>query len=144
MEFLLQELPIPKRNSITLSDAEGGSSGFTWPPGLGDRSNKAPNERMPLLWSSSSSLYRFLTGQGSGDDSVPGTQVDDESARANEHLSFFLGLSALEIATIAHAKKFLSQNVVQEVIDDIWNGEIIFWDSLSVHSKKQPRIFNKR
>lgn len=68
----------------------------------------------------------------------------EEDATANEQVSFFMGLSALEIATIVHSKKFLSQRVVQRVIDDIWNGEIIFWDSLSVHARKKPRLFNGR
>lgn len=61
-----------------------------------------------------------------------------------EKLSRFFGLNALEIATIAQAKRFLSQKVVQKVIDNIWKGEIVFWDSLSVHSKKKPQFFNKR
>jgi hypothetical protein len=53
-------------------------------------------------------------------------------------------LNALEIATIAHAKRFLSQRVVQRVVDDIWKGEIVFWDSLTVHSTKKPQLFNRR
>jgi hypothetical protein len=67
----------------------------------------------------------------------------DEAFMA-EQFSLFAGLNAMEIATIAHAKKFLGQNVVQRIINDIWNGEIIFWDTLSVHSKKEPKIFNRR
>ncbi|KAL2822969.1 hypothetical protein BJX63DRAFT_375957 [Aspergillus granulosus] len=66
------------------------------------------------------------------------------SEDAGEDFSMFIGLNALEIATIAHAKKFLSQRVVQKVVDDLWNGEIVFWDSLSVHSTKKPQVFNKR
>lgn len=142
IEFLLQELPIFKRNSVSvaLGDTERGSSGFTSSPG--DPGDQTEGERTPLL---SSSLYRFFGGKSSGGvDSNPGTQVKDEYDYATEQLSFFFGLSALEIATIAHAKKFLSQKVVQRVIDDIWNGEIVFWDSLSVHSRKKPRMFNRR
>lgn len=52
----------------------------------------------------------------------------------------FVGLNALEIATIAGAKRFLSQPVVQHVIDGIWGGDIIFWDSLSVHTRKRAQI----
>ncbi|OTA69129.1 ion transporter [Hypoxylon sp. EC38] len=54
----------------------------------------------------------------------------------------FTHLNALEIAAIADAKRFLSQHVVQKIITGIWNGEIIFWDRLSVHSEKKPRVYN--
>ncbi|KAI1381835.1 ion transporter [Hypoxylon crocopeplum] len=54
----------------------------------------------------------------------------------------FIHLNALEIAAIADAKRFLSQHVVQKIITGIWNGEIIFWDRLSVHSEKKPRFYN--
>ncbi|KAI1804965.1 hypothetical protein F4811DRAFT_570602 [Daldinia bambusicola] len=54
----------------------------------------------------------------------------------------FTNLNALEIAAIADAKRFLSQHVVQKIITGIWNGEIIFWDRLSVHSEKKPRFYN--
>ncbi|CAJ2512422.1 Uu.00g054370.m01.CDS01 [Anthostomella pinea] len=54
----------------------------------------------------------------------------------------FIHLNALEIAAIADAKRFLSQHIVQKIITGIWNGEIIFWDRLSVHSKKKPRFYN--
>ncbi|KAI0834134.1 ion transporter [Hypoxylon sp. FL0890] len=54
----------------------------------------------------------------------------------------FTHLNALEIAAIADAKRFLSQHVVQKIITGIWNGDIIFWDSLSVHSEKKPRVYN--
>ncbi|BDD62362.1 hypothetical protein MAP00_007331 [Monascus purpureus] len=141
IDFLLQELPVPKRNSVTLSEAERGSSAFPSPGFFGDQ---IVDERGPLLWSSSSSLYRLLGGRGSGNGYTQETQVKDEDTGANNHLSFFFGLNALEIATIAHAKKFLAQRVVQRVIDDIWNGEIIFWDSLSVYSRKKPRFFNRK
>ena len=56
----------------------------------------------------------------------------------------FAGLNALEIATIAGAKRFLSQYVVQQVIDGIWGGDIIFWESLSVHTRKRAQIHHQR
>ena len=61
----------------------------------------------------------------------------------DDPMSSFVGLNALEIAAVAGAKKFLSQRIVQKTIDDIWNGHIIFWESLSVHSKKKARFYNK-
>jgi hypothetical protein len=30
------------------------------------------------------------------------------------------------------------------VVDGIWKGEIVFWDSLTVNSTKKPHIFNAR
>lgn len=54
----------------------------------------------------------------------------------------FISLNALEIAAIANAKRFLSQHVVQKIITGIWNGDIVFWDTLSVHSTKRPRFYN--
>ncbi|RHZ51226.1 hypothetical protein CDV55_103540 [Aspergillus turcosus] len=147
IDVLLEELPSPRRGSTTISQAEQGASG------LGSIShehegNETEGERTPLLLSSSSSLYRFFVGKSHRGGSYAG---DNQGSRGSysddpelQSLSLFFGLNALEIATIAHAKKFLSQKVVQRVIDDIWNGEIVFWDSLSVHSKKKPQFFNKR
>jgi hypothetical protein len=54
------------------------------------------------------------------------------------------GLNALEIAAVASAKKFLSQRLVQRVVQDIWDGDIIFWESLSVNAVKKARVYNKR
>ena len=62
----------------------------------------------------------------------------------DDPLAAYVGLNALEIASIAEAKKFLSQRTVQKVVDDIWNGDIIFWESLSVHSKKKAKVYNKK
>jgi len=56
----------------------------------------------------------------------------------------FAGCNALEIAAIADAKKFLSQRVVQNIVTDIWNGEIVFWESLSVKAQKKARTYDKR
>ncbi|KAF4218383.1 hypothetical protein CNMCM8980_002591 [Aspergillus fumigatiaffinis] len=147
IDVLLEELPSPRRDSATISQAEQGASG------LGsisheDEGNETEGERTPLLLSSSSSLYRFFVGKSHRGDSCAtdnrgsrGWYYDDPELHS---FSPFFGLNALEIAAIAHAKKFLSQKAVQRVIDDIWNGEIVFWDSLSVHSKKKPQFFNKR
>ncbi|XXG94341.1 hypothetical protein Hte_000595 [Hypoxylon texense] len=63
-------------------------------------------------------------------------ELDDDPTASFTHLN------ALEIAAIADAKRFLSQHVVQKIITGIWNGEIIFWDRLTVHSEKKPRFYN--
>ena len=64
-------------------------------------------------------------------------EEDDDDPTAH-----FTNLNALEIAAIADAKRFLSQPVVQKIITGIWNGDIIFWDTLAVHSVKKPRFYN--
>lgn len=76
----------------------------------------------------------LLSGQG---PSAASTQAEDEPT------SSFVGLNALEIAAVAGAKRFLSQRIVQKTVDDIWNGDIIFWESLNVHSKKKAKFYNK-
>ena len=59
-------------------------------------------------------------------------------------ISSFNGLNALEIAAVAEAKDFLSQRVVQKIVNGIWYGEIVFWESLSVHTKKKAQLYNER
>ncbi|KAL9128287.1 MAG: hypothetical protein Q9217_003018 [Psora testacea] len=65
------------------------------------------------------------------------------TALEDDPLATFVGLNALEIATISDAKKFLRQRIVQKIINDIWHGEIVFWESLSVYSRKRPKVYNK-
>ncbi|RAH44866.1 uncharacterized protein BO95DRAFT_365158 [Aspergillus brunneoviolaceus CBS 621.78] len=146
IEYLLEELPSPVYTSISLTQAERGASGFA---AAGDeQSFQREGERTPLLLHSSSSLYRFFGGKrragSTSDIANSGSNISSADAYELMKYSMFFGLSALEIAAIAEAKKFLSQKVVQKVIDNIWNGEIVFWDSLSVHSTKKPQFFNKR
>lgn len=144
IEFLLEELTCPPRNGPSLSDVERGNSAF----GSSSRGGKTQDsERTPLLSGSSSSLYRLFGGKRR----LGGTFEPDHSSHHSslyeydmENFSLFLGLNALEIAIIAQAKKFLSQKVVLRVIDNIWKGEIVFWDTLSVNSTKKPQFFNKR
>ena len=56
----------------------------------------------------------------------------------------FVHLNALEIAAVADAKKFLSQRIVQKVVNGIWCGDIVFWDSLNAQTKKKAQKYNKR
>jgi hypothetical protein len=68
----------------------------------------------------------------------------DADAEEEDPTSSFTGLNALEIAAVADAKRFLSQSIVQKIIQAMWSGEIIFWDSLSVHASKKPRFYNQK
>jgi hypothetical protein len=92
-------------------------------------SQSGSNKRNMLL-QSISRLTMSMTFDDEGDD-------EEEDPTAN-----FTNLNALEIAAIADAKRFLSQAVVQKIITGIWNGDIIFWDTLAVHSVKKPRFYN--
>ncbi|KAI9724035.1 MAG: hypothetical protein M1812_000753 [Candelaria pacifica] len=58
--------------------------------------------------------------------------------------SMFRGLNALEIAVVADAKKFLSQKAVQKIVNGIWHGEVVFWDSMSVRSRKKAHVYNPK
>jgi hypothetical protein len=89
---------------------------------------RSGSSRRSMLLNSISRLTMSMTAE---DD-------DDEEEDPTAH---FTNLNALEIAAIADAKRFLSQSVVQKIITGIWNGDIIFWDSLSVHSVKKPRFY---
>ncbi|KAL4891535.1 hypothetical protein BDV59DRAFT_65571 [Aspergillus ambiguus] len=146
IEFLLEELTWSSPTSSNFTDPERGAS-TTGPSGR--RGNlQEDSERTPLLQSSSSSLYQFFTGiRRLGNSFEPEHQGSYHSSLYDydlEHFSLFRGLNALEIAILAQAKKFLSQKVVLRVIDNIWKGEIVFWDTLSVNSTKRPQFFNKR
>jgi hypothetical protein len=79
-------------------------------------------------------IINSLSRLAEGNEDTPGVEPDDPSAA-------FVGLNALEIATVAEAKRFLSQPVVQEILTGIWNGNIIYWDALSVYATKQPRFY---
>ncbi|KAJ5663034.1 hypothetical protein N7507_003765 [Penicillium longicatenatum] len=139
IDFLLEELPIPRRNSTNLTEVERGDPGFELAP---------ETEETPLLFRSPTTLN--LLGFGKRSAAAQKNQdyselygSDHESEDNSRYFQFF-GLNALEIAAVAQAKKFLSQRVVQRMVNDIWNGEIVFWDSLTVHSTKKPQIFNSR
>lgn len=141
--FLLHDLPALERASGSFVEMERPNIDLSLL--CRDASHPRENERTPLLRSTPPSLYNFFRGarsaRGRYDLDAPQSSCDE---RVREQLSVFVGLNALELATVTRAKRFLSQKVVQRVIDDIWNGEIVFWDSLTVESRKRPQIFNKR
>ncbi|KAK9481206.1 hypothetical protein V1514DRAFT_2364 [Lipomyces japonicus] len=53
-----------------------------------------------------------------------------------------IGLSALELAILGDAKKFLLSRAIENVINSIWDGRIVFWDSISIQSMKKPSFYN--
>ncbi|KAJ5506947.1 hypothetical protein N7453_005904 [Penicillium expansum] len=142
IEFLLEELPTPRRGSTNIIEFGAGSSGLA---SIQGDTSQTEGETTPLL--PNSSFYRLFGGKRTTETQSSGTSQDThrhEETYAAQRYSKFFGLNAMEIATIAHAKRFLSQRVVQRVVDGIWKGEIVFWDSLTVNSTKKPHIFNTR
>ncbi|KAJ5919338.1 hypothetical protein N7466_010281 [Penicillium verhagenii] len=139
IDFLLEELPIPRRSSTNFSEVGRDNSEF----GLAH-----DTEATPLLTRSPTPLH--LLGFGRRSAAAQRNQdyselygSDHEREDFSRYFQFF-GLNALEIAAVAQAKRFLSQRVVQRMVNDIWKGEIVFWDSLTVHSTKKPQIFNRK
>ena len=121
IDYLLRELPSPDYRE---SEADPSTAHFdSQPQDLAEENDDSGEARLLPE-------HRSHTGVKSLADDNPS--------------SIFIGLNALEIAVIADAKNFLSQGAVQLVVDGIWNGRIIFWESLSLHSKKKAKIYNQR
>jgi hypothetical protein len=83
-------------------------------------------------------------------DGLPDLSASTGSVDSYSHLkslefaSYFDRLNALEIAAVSGSKKFLSQRVVQKLVEKMWKGDIVFWETLSVDSVKKARVYNKR
>ncbi|KAL5390601.1 hypothetical protein DPSP01_001676 [Paraphaeosphaeria sporulosa] len=77
-----------------------------------------------------------------GTDGVHGGMAS--SGQIDEFTAQFENLSALEIAAVSDSKKFLRQRPVQKIIDGLWRGDIVFWDTLGVNSVKEPKLYNRR
>lgn len=92
-------------------------------------------------------LARHRNGNGNGHSNgngLNGTRQQLHKSSADEGFAEpFLNLNTLEIAAVSSAKKFLSQRAIQDIVTDIWNGEIVFWNSLAVNATKKPRFHNK-
>jgi hypothetical protein len=68
---------------------------------------------------------------------------DPEAARATSS-SHNGSMSALEIAIVADAFRFIGSPVVQGVLQDIWKGDVVLWGDLDVNAstaRKKPSIY---
>jgi hypothetical protein len=124
IDFLLLELPsTPSPDADTASNALNHSQH--------NDHDTASAEREPLLSVANGDYF--------------GTRSDDAAnPRFGSLKSQCENLSALEIAAVGGAKKFLSQRPVQKVINGLWRGDIVFWETLSVNSIKKPRKYNRK
>ncbi|ROT42890.1 hypothetical protein SODALDRAFT_342137 [Sodiomyces alkalinus F11] len=143
VDYCLYEIPNPK-------EAED-------EPSAGDEES---TERSPLLPSSPgwSGSRRSMSGPPPPGSSMKRYQLLSSLSRLTMSLHVdadddeddvdptapFISLNALEIAAVAGAKRFLAQHIVQKIVTGIWNGDIIFWDTLSVKAEKKPRFYNAR
>ncbi|KAH0558418.1 hypothetical protein GP486_004925, partial [Trichoglossum hirsutum] len=141
VEILLYELPNVPPNQDQSADEERGEdelSGqhYQWPT---IDENASLLTGLPIPEVRRHRLPRPISHVGSyhADDRLDDT-FEDNSA------SSFIGLNALEIAVVVDAKKFLSQRVVQVVVNGIWSGRIVFWESMSVHTTKKALFYNER
>ncbi|EUC30056.1 hypothetical protein COCCADRAFT_104890 [Bipolaris zeicola 26-R-13] len=122
IEFLLVELP--PASASNSPETAGGQQGRQNGAGSAD-----PNECSPLLPTSNGDYFNH---NGSA------------LTRFGSMMSQCENLSALELAAVSGAKKFLSQKPVQKIINGLWKGDIVFWETLSLHSEKKPRRYNRR
>lgn len=146
MENLLHELPEITDRAETQDDVESNHSRND--PFAQEDGHEVINDRTPLLErhdAHSGHLPKPPGSRGSSslhvhrsESGLSGLEKVDDPTKS------LAGLNALEIAAVASAKKFLSQRLVQKVVQDIWDGNIIFWESLSVNAVKKARVYNKR
>lgn len=125
IDYLLLELPPAS------SPDSAPSSGAVDHHHQNSQSATHDDERTPLLDAANGDYF--------------GTRSDDAAnPRFGSLKSRCENLSALEIAAVGGAKKFLSQRPIQKVINGLWRGDIVFWETLSINSVKRPRKYNRK
>ncbi|KAF2240081.1 hypothetical protein EV356DRAFT_527920 [Viridothelium virens] len=135
IDFLLHDVSEVERQYY---DEEGGLSESSFTVLVDNEDFHDDSARIPNP-SNQAECTRDPNGYG---NTSPDQSMDTQSER--EYLASFKRMNALEIAVVAGAKKFLSQKTVQKVVNGIWNGEIVFWENMSVHSRKEAKFYNRR
>lgn len=69
--------------------------------------------------------------------------LTDRDEEEEDPTNSFTGLNGLEIAAVADCKRFLSQRIVQKIVTGIWNGDIVFWDTLNSQTRKKPQFYRR-
>lgn len=129
IDFLCRDLPAPGRLPPSRV-----SNGHLEAAELDDGLEEAEQEQAPLL-----SPFN-LNMEESFYDEHP---QDSEYGEQSDFASIFAQLNALEIAAVSDAKRFLSQKSIQQIVDGIWKGDIVFWETLGTHSKKEAKVYRK-
>lgn len=130
IDYLLCELPLVSRHNGGMrreSTDTSRQSTTSMPDGATDRT--------PLLDGSREESIR-----NTGEVPMIKSTSDDEPGFASN----LEGLNALEIAAVTNAKKFLGQKAIQRVINGIWKGDIVFWETLGTHSEKKAIVYNEQ
>ncbi|KAF1943035.1 hypothetical protein EJ02DRAFT_152406 [Clathrospora elynae] len=122
IDCLLEELP-PLATPDS-QDATNGQRDYE-----NGRNALHPGERTPLLPTSDCDYL--------GHDACAGSRFGFLTSQCEN-------LSALEISVANQAKSFLSQRPVQKIINGLWKGDIVFWETLNVHSAKKPRKYSRK
>ena len=128
IEYLCYELPAAKASTET-------SARPVYEDGHITTGLREADERSPLLDGANETGNNFNGDAEDGNLTISDTE--------EPFAVTFAGLNALEIAAVAGAKKFLSEKSIQRVINGIWNGDIVFWNTLSTLSIKEARTYNK-
>ncbi|KAF7512205.1 hypothetical protein GJ744_002367 [Endocarpon pusillum] len=146
MDHLLHELPEDTNREDPQADMESRPSPSSGSAHSGE--DEAANDQTPLLQRHQREYGKFYKPpkQEAPSSSTSYRAESDlsEVEKVDDPTKPLAGLNALEIAAVANAKKFLAQRLVQGVVRDIWDGNIIFWESLSVNAVKRARVYNKR
>lgn len=138
IDFLLWELP---RYSFETASRSNDLESVQPRSGNGRLSND--EETAPLL-SSQATLGANEEAEGSAVNGRLGDSNYQETQESDDFAAAFANLSALEVAAVSDAKKFLSQRVIQRMIESIWRGEIVFWETLGVSSEKEAKVYNSK
>lgn len=146
MDHLLHELPEHTDREDPRADMESRPSPSS--DSAHSREDEVANDQTPLLQrhQRESGVFYKPSNQEAPSSSTTYRAESDLSGfeKVEDPTKPLAGLNALEIAAVAGAKKFLGQRLVQRVVRDIWDGNIIFWESLSVNAVKKARVYNKR
>lgn len=145
IDCLLYEIPDPSHDGPVSHI----SPGVAYMP---SKVSSDPDEETPLVQSHPHQDQTRLSRPPGQPRSVSFTDATDDygaedhvkHAVDEEAIRTLVGMNSLEIAAITGAKKFMCREPVQKIINDIWNGNIMFWESLSVHAVRKPRIYNRR
>lgn len=82
-----------------------------------------------------------------GTPSETTSQIDeptDDSVATASFAKDYQQLNALEIAAVCEAKKFLGQRAVQRIIDGIWKGDIMLWQTMKSCTVKKATLYHSQ
>lgn len=149
MDYLLYELP--------KTDGDGPSTPTRLPnTRIADANGTIPqtpsrtsHETAPLLQPRPTEYDSLVGPARSRSNDNEAATVGESSSREQEQDDDDLGktlagMNALEIALVCDAKKFIASRPVQKVVTDVWSGDIVFWESMSVRAVKKATVYKKR